>query len=157
MAGDAMDECIQRHLRREHGLAVGPFEAERVKIEIGSAAPLAEPMETEVSGSDVATGIPRVVKLTDEMVRGSLDSPVRAIVEAIRKALGKTSPELAADIQRRGIVLAGGGSLLKGLGARLHQETGLPIYRVKDPLTAVVRGTGHVLDHLKELKQVCLN
>ncbi|MBI3128093.1 MAG: rod shape-determining protein [Candidatus Tectomicrobia bacterium] len=157
VAGDAMDDCIQRYVRREHGLAIGSFEAERVKIEIGSAAPLSEPMEAEVCGSDVSTGIPRVIKLTDGMVRASLEPPVKAIVEAIRKALSKTSPELAADIQRRGIVLAGGGALLKGLGARLHTETGLPIYRVKDPLTAVVRGTGHVLDHFKELKQVCLN
>jgi len=157
IAGDAMDDCIQRYVRREHGLAIGSFEAERVKIDIGSAAPLAEPMETECCGSDVSTGIPRVIKLNDGMVREALDAPVRAIVESIRKALSKTSPELAADIQRRGIVLAGGGALLKGLGARLHAETSLPIYRVKDPLTAVVRGTGYVLDHFKELRQVCLN
>jgi len=123
----------------------------------GHCEPLSEPLACDVPGSDVSTGIPRVVKLTDEMLRGALDGPVRAIVESLRKALAKTSPELAADIQRRGVVLAGGGSLLKGLGSRLHQELGLPIYRVKDPLTAVVRGTGHVLDHFKELKQVCLN
>ena len=90
-------------------------------------------------------------------MRQALETPVKAIVEAIYKALAKTSPELSGDIQRRGIVLAGGGSLLKGLGIRLHQETGLPIYRVKDPLTAIVRGTGHVLDNLKGMRQVCLN
>ncbi len=157
MAGDAMDECIQRHIKRHHGLSIGSFEAERVKMEIGAAAPLSEPLEMEISGADVSTGMPRTIKLTDESVREALDGPVKAIVESIRKALSKTSPELASDIYRRGIVLAGGGSLLKGLGTRLHDETGLPIYRVKDPLTTVVRGTGYVLDHLKDFKQVCLN
>ena len=157
MAGDAMDECIQRYIKRHHGLSIGSFEAERVKMEIGTAAPLSEPLEMEISGADVSTGIPRTIKLSDESVREALDGPVKAIVESIRKALAKTSPELAADIYRRGIVLAGGGSLLKGLGTRLHDETGLPIYRVKDPLTTVVRGTGHVLDHFKDFKQVCLN
>ena len=157
MAGDAMDECIQRHIKRHHGLSIGSFEAERVKMEIGAAAPLTEPLEMEISGADVSTGMPRTIKLSDESVREALDGPVKAIVESIRKALSKTSPELASDIYRRGIVLAGGGSLLKGLGTRLHEETGLPIYRVKDPLTTVVRGTGHVLDHLKDFKKVCLN
>ncbi len=157
VAGDAMDECIQRYVKRCHALAIGAFEAERVKIAVGAAAALSEPLETEVAGADVSTGIPRTIMLTDGHVREALEGPVKAIVESIGKALSKTSPELASDIHRRGIVLAGGGSLLKGLGARLHDETGLPIYRVKDPLTAVVRGTGHVLDHLKDFKQVCLN
>ncbi len=157
MAGDAMDECIQRHIKRQYGLSIGAFDAERVKMEIGAASPLPEPLETEVSGADVSTGIPRSMKLTDKMLREALDAPVKAIVESIRKALSKTTPEFASDIRRRGIVLAGGGSLLKGLGTRLHKETGLPIYRVKDPLTTVVRGTGYVLDHLKDFKQVCLN
>ncbi len=157
MAGDAMDECLQRYVRRYHCLSIGAFEAERVKIKIGSAAPLDRPLEMEVAGVDASTGIPRVVKLTDDMVRHAIEAPVKAIVESIRKALAKTSPEFAADIHRRGIVLAGGGSLLQGLGARLHQETGLSIYRAKDPLTAIVRGTGYVLDNFKGLKQVCLN
>ncbi len=109
------------------------------------------------AGIDSATGIPRVVTLTDSMVRDALNSPVNAIVEAIRLSLSKSSPELASDIRKRGIVLAGGGSLLKGLGARLHHETGLPIYRAKDPLKAIVKGTGYVLDNLSDLKKVCLN
>ena len=157
MAGDAMDECIQRYIRREYGLSIGTFEAERIKIKIGSAWPLSEPLEAEVTGIDSATGIPRVVTLTDSMMRDALDSPVNAIVEAIRLALSRSSPELASDIQKRGIVLAGGGSLLKGLGARLHHETGLPIYRARDPLKAIVKGTGYVLDNLSDLKKVCLN
>jgi len=157
VAGDEMDNCIQRYVRREHGLAIGSFEAERVKIEIGSASNLTNPVESEATGIDVATEIPRSITLTDTMIRKALDSPVRAIVESIRKALSKSSPELASDIRRRGIVLAGGGSLLKGLGSRLHTETDLPIFRAKDPLTAIVRGTGYVLDNLADLKKVCLN
>ncbi len=157
VAGDEMDTCIQRYVRREHGLSIGSFEAERIKIEIGSAAPLAEPLEGEVAGINVKTGIPRSILMTDTMIREALESPVRAIVESIRNALSKSSPELAADIRRRGIVLAGGGSLLKGLGSRLHTETDLPIFRAKDPLTAIVRGTGYVLDNLADLKKVCLN
>lgn len=157
MAGDAMDECIQRYVRREYGLSIGAFEAERLKIKIGSAWPLSESLEAEVTGLDSATGMPRAVTLTDSMVRDALDSPVKAIVEAIRLALSKSSPELASDIRRRGIVLAGGGSLLKGLGARLYHETGLPIFRAKDPLKAIVKGTGYVLDNLSDLKKVCLN
>ncbi len=157
VAGDEMDECIQRYVRREHGLQIGTFEAERVKIEIGSAHPLSEPLECDAMGIDVSTGIPRTLRLNDTMVREALESPLKAIVESIRKALFKSSPELASDIRRRGIVLAGGGSLLKGLGARLHEETGLSIFRAKDPLTAIVRGTGYVLDNLADLKKVCLN
>ena len=157
VAGDEMDDCIQRYVRRQHGISIGSFEAERIKIEIGSAAPLSEPIEGEVTGTDASTGMPRTIQLTDAMIREALDNPVRAIVESIRNALSKSSPELASDIRRRGIVLAGGGSLLKGLGARLHAETDLPIFRAKDPLTAIVRGTGHVLDNLADLKKVCLN
>ena len=157
VAGDEMDTCIQRYVRREHGLSIGSFEAERIKIEIGSAAPLSEPLEGEATGIDAATSMPGSVRLSDAMIRKALDSPIRAIVESIRNALSKSSPELAADIRRRGIVLAGGGSLLKGLGSRLHAETDLPIFRAKDPLTAIVRGTGYVLDNLADLKKVCLN
>ncbi len=157
MAGDAMDECIQRYIRREHGISVGAFEAERLKIQIGSAWPLSEPLEADVTGIDSATGIPRVVTLTDSMVRDALDGPVNAIVEAIRLTLSRSSPELSSDIRKRGIVLTGGGSLLKGLGTRLHRETRLPIYRAKDPLKAIVKGTGYVLDNLSDLKKVCLN
>jgi rod shape-determining protein MreB len=152
-----MDNCIQRYIRRQHGISIGSFEAERIKIDIGSAAPLSEPIQGEVTGIDASTGMPRTIQLTDAMIREALDNPVRAIVESIRNALSKSSPELASDIRRRGIVLAGGGSLLKGLGARLHAETDLPIFRAKDPLTAIVRGTGYVLDNLVDLKKVCLN
>ena len=157
VAGDEMDDCIQKYVRREHHVAIGSFEAERAKIEIGSAWHEFDALDCEVTGTDTATGFPRTVTMTGEMMREALNSPVTAMVESIRKGLEKCSPELASDIKRRGIVLAGGGSLLKGLGPRLHHETGLPIYRAKDPLTAIVRGTGYALDNIKTLKQVCLN
>ncbi len=156
VAGDEMDEAIQRHLKTRYGLSVGTFEAERVKIAVGSAHPLPRRLETEIRGLDVVKAVPSAMKVTDEMIREAMDGPVNAIVEAIKKALARSSPELAGDITRRGIVLAGGGSLLKGLGTRLHAETGLPIYRAKDPLTAIVRGTGEVLENFATLKRVCV-
>ena len=101
--------------------------------------------------------MPVTFSVDDSFIRQALNEPVKAIVESTRRALEKTSPELAADIIERGIVLAGGGALLKGLGPRLHQETGLPIFRAKDPLTAIVRGTGEVLENFKMLGKVCIN
>jgi rod shape-determining protein MreB len=156
VAGDEMDEAVQTQVRKVYNLVIGPFEAERAKIEVGSAAALNSRMETIIRGRDLVEGVPKAVCVDDEAIREALNSPVRAIVESIRRALEQTTPELAAEITRRGIVLAGGGSLLKGLGSRLHQETGLPIYRAKDPLTAVVRGTGEVLENMKELSRVCV-
>ncbi|MFQ5895538.1 MAG: rod shape-determining protein, partial [Nitrospinota bacterium] len=156
-AGDEMDESIQRHLRTRFKLAVGPYEAERIKMAIGSAWPLPKRLYAECKGLNLLRGVPTTVRLSDETVREALEGPVAAIVQSIRHALSRSSPELAEDITRRGIVLAGGGSLLKGLGTRLHHETGLPIYRAKDPLTAIVRGTGLVLENYKELKRVCVS
>ncbi len=157
VAGDEMDEAIQNGIRKAFNLAIGPFEAERAKIEVGSAAQLNSRLETVVRGRDLVEGIPKSVSVDDAIIRESLHSPVRAIVEAIRRALERTTPEQAAEIQKRGVVLAGGGSLLKGLGSRLHEETGLPIFRAKEPLTAVVRGTGQVLENMKELSRVCVS
>jgi rod shape-determining protein MreB len=157
VAGDEMDEAVQAQVKRVFNLAIGPFEAERVKIEIGSAAPLSTPLKTVVRGRDIVEGIPKAVTVDDAIIRQALTGPVKAIVESIRRALERATPEQAADITRKGIVLAGGGSLLKGLGRRLHEETGLPIYRAKDPLTAIVRGTGEVLENLKTMRHVCIS
>ncbi len=157
VAGDEMDEAVQSQIRKVHNLVIGPFEAERTKIEIGSATVLNSRLETVVRGRDLVEGIPKAIPVDDSIIREALNAPVRAIVDSIRRALERTSPEQAADITRRGIVLAGGGSLLKGLGSRLHEETGLPIYRAKDPLTAVVRGTGQILENMKELSRVCVS
>jgi rod shape-determining protein MreB len=156
VAGDEMDEAIQAQVKRVYRLAIGPFEAERAKIEIGSAAPLDSPLTTVIRGRDIVEGIPKAINVDDTMIREALNGPVKAIVEAIRRALERSTPEQAADITRKGIVLAGGGSLLKGLGKRLHEETGLRIYRTKDPLAAVVRGTGKVLENMKIMRNVCV-
>ena len=157
VAGDEMDEAIQNGIRKDFNLVIGPFEAERAKIAIGSAAQLNSRLETVVRGRDLLEGIPKSISVDDAVIRESLHSPVRAIVDAIRRALERTTPEQAAEIQKRGVVLAGGGSLLKGLGSRLHEETGLPIFRAKEPLTAVVRGTGQVLENMRELSRVCVS
>ncbi|HLC27258.1 MAG TPA: rod shape-determining protein [bacterium] len=157
VAGDEMDEAIMQHIRRILNIQIGPFEAERVKMEIGSASPLRQRLQTQVRGRDLIRGVPVTFSVDDSFIRQALNEPVKAIVESTRRALEKTSPELAADIIERGIVLAGGGALLKGLGPRLHQETGLPIFRAKDPLTAIVRGTGEVLENFKMLGKVCIN
>ena len=156
VAGDEMDEAVQSAIRKEFNMAIGPFEAERAKIEIGSASILSSRLETVVRGRDLVDGIPKSVSVDDRTVREALTGPVRAIVDSVRRALERTSPEQAAEIMKRGVVLAGGGSLLKGLGSRLHEETKLPIYRAKDPLTAVVRGTGEILENMQELSRVCV-
>ena len=157
VAGDEMDEAVQNGIRKGFNLVIGPFEAERAKIAIGSAAQLNSRLETVVRGRDLIEGLPKSISVDDAVIRESLHRPVRAIVEAIRRALDRTTPEQATEIQKRGVVLAGGGSLLKGLGSRLHEETGLPIFRAKEPLTAVVRGTGQVLENMRELSRVCVS
>ncbi|MBI3089651.1 MAG: rod shape-determining protein [Candidatus Tectomicrobia bacterium] len=156
VAGDEMDEAIQRHLHREHQLDIGIFEAQRLKHLIGSAMPFEEPCYGTARGRKMS-GIPATVQVEDAELREALEEPVRAIVQSIKVALERTSPELAADVTSRGLVLAGGGALLHGLGPRLHKETGLPIFRAKDPLTTIVRGAGIVLENFKTLRRVCIN
>ncbi len=157
VAGDEMDEAIQRYLHKERQLEIGIFEAERIKMAIGSAVPFDEPRTVEARGRNTVSGIPTTLELTDGDIRDALEKPLRAIVQSIKVALERSSPELAADVTRRGLVLAGGGALLHGLGPRLHKETGLPIFRAKDPLTTIVRGTGMVLENFKTLRRVCVN
>lgn len=157
VAGDEMDEAIVRYLRHRYNLEVGIFEAERVKVAAGSANPLKQRLEVEVRGRDIVRGIPKQLTLTDEVLREALDEPINAIVGAITKALDNISPEFTAEIMERGLVLAGGGTLLKGLGSRLHHETNLHIYRAREPLRAVVRGTGIAMENFHAFKKVCLN
>ncbi len=157
VAGDEMDEAIVRYLRHRYNLEVGIFEAERVKIAAGSASPLKQRLHVDVRGRDVVRGIPKQITLTDEILREALEDPINAIVGAITKALDNISPEFTTEIMERGIVLAGGGAILRGLGSRLHRETNLHIYRAREPLRAVVRGTGIVMENLGEYRQVCLN
>ncbi len=157
VAGDEMDEAIIQYVSKRYKVEIGPFEAERVKMELGSAFPLLHRYETEVRGRGLRDGIPRTVQIDDAGVREALESPVRAVVEAVRRALEQTSPELAADIARYGVALAGGGCLLKGMVKRLHEETQLFFYRADDPLTTVVRGAGKVLEDLPRYRRVCAN
>ncbi len=154
VAGDRMDAAIMNHLKREYNLLIGEHMAERVKLQIGSAFPLAEKAQMMVKGRDLISGIPRTIVMEDTEVRGALQDSVTTIVTAIKLALENTPPELAGDIIDRGIVLTGGGSLLRGLDARLRDETGLPIVRVDDPLISVVMGVGKTLEELALLRKV---
>jgi len=154
MAGDQMDAAIMNHLKREYNLLIGEHMAEQVKLQIGSAYPLAEKAQMMVKGRDLISGIPRTIVMEDTEIREALQNSVTTIVTAIKVALENTPPELAGDIIDRGIVLTGGGSLLRGLDARLRDETGLPIVRVDDPLTSVVLGVGKTLEEMALLRKV---
>jgi rod shape-determining protein MreB len=157
VAGDEMDEAIIKYLRKKYNLLIGERSAERVKMEIGSAFPLDKPITMEIKGRNLIEGIPKTLVVTDEEVRESLEETVGILVNAVRVALERTPPELSADIVDRGIVLTGGGALLKNLDKRLREETGLPVSMSEDPLSSVVLGTGKMLGDLKLLRKVCLD
>ncbi|MBI3087966.1 MAG: rod shape-determining protein [Candidatus Omnitrophica bacterium] len=152
IAGDEMDEAIIEHLRKAYNLMIGERTAEEIKIRIGSAYPLDEEMTMEVRGRDLVTGLPKTVTVTSEEIREALSEPIRSIVEASRATLEKTPPELSADLIDRGIVLAGGGSLLRGLDKLLAEETGLPVHVAENPVTAVALGVGRGLDNIHYLR-----
>ena len=157
VAGDEMDEAIVRYLRNRYKMEVGIFEAERIKIAAGSASPLKKRLQVEARGRDIVRGIPKKLTLTDEVLREALNEPIKAIIGAITRAFDNISTEVTMEIMERGIVLAGGGALLRGIGSRLHRETNIHIYRAREPLRAVVRGTGMVMENFQEFKKVCLN
>ena len=157
VGGDKMDEAIMTHVKRKYNLLIGETSAEDIKIQIGSAYPL-DPEETlEIKGRDLLDGIPKNITITSEEIRKSIAEQVDSIVQAVRIALEQTPPELAADIVDRGIVLTGGGALLKGLDQLLRDQTNLPITVVDDPLSTVVMGTGKALDNINILKNVCID
>ena len=157
MAGDMFDQAIIAFIKRKYNLLIGERTAEQIKIEIGSAYPMDPEQQIEVKGRDLVTGIPQNIIITSEEVRKAISEQVDSIVQAVRIALEQTPPELAADIVDRGIVLTGGGALLKGLDQLLREETSLPITVVEDPLSTVVMGTGRALDNLNELGDVCID
>jgi rod shape-determining protein MreB len=157
VAGDAMNDAIIDYMRKSRDLLIGEATAEQVKIEIGSAAPLDTPAALEVKGRDQVRGIPRTVVVKDAEVREALAPITRMIIQAIRDALEKTPPEIASDIYERGIVLTGGGSLLKKLDERLRTETELPVHMAEDPLSSVVRGAGAVLSDIALLKRLAMD
>jgi rod shape-determining protein MreB len=158
IGGDKMDEAIIEYLKRKYNLLIGEHTAETIKKELGNAYPDSsfEGEAMEVKGRDLVLGIPRTVTLTAGEVREALTSPLLAIVHAVKTALERTPPELAADIVDRGIVLAGGGALLRNLDVLLREETQLPVTVAEDPLTCVVRGVGEVLEELDLLKRIAL-
>jgi len=157
VGGDEMDEAIVNYIKRNYNLLIGTSTAEKIKMEIGSAYRLEEEMSIEIKGRDLLNGIPKTVEITDSEIREALSDAVSKIVDAVKSALEKTPPELSADIVDRGIVLSGGGALLKGLDKKLAEETGLPIIVADDPLKAVAYGAGKVLDELDLLKKVCID
>ncbi len=155
-AGNAMDESIITYVKKKYRLLLGERTAEEIKIKIGSAYPLDKPLEMEVKGRDLDSGLPKSIILTDEEAREALKPVVDKIVETIRITLEKTPPALAADIVDRGIVLAGGGALLRNLDKKLREETGLPVSLAEDPLTCVVMGTGMMLTNIDLLRKISL-
>ena len=157
VAGNEMDEAIIKYLRKKYNLLIGERTAEQVKIEIGSAYQLDKPMTMEVKGRNLIEGIPKTLLVTDEEIREALEETIVILVNAVLVALERTPPELSADIVDRGIVLTGGGALLKNLDKRFREETGLPVSMGEDPLSSVVLGTGKMLDDIKLLRKVCLD
>jgi rod shape-determining protein MreB len=152
--GDEMDQAIVQFMRKNYNLLIGEPTAEAIKIQIGSAAPVGDEKEMEAKGRDLVSGIPKVVRVHSSEIREAIQEPIQQIVDAIRRALEITPPELASDIVDRGIVMAGGGSMIRGLDVLVAQETSLPIRLDEDPLTCVVRGTGRILDEPEKYRAV---
>ncbi|MBT3664404.1 rod shape-determining protein [bacterium] len=155
IAGDEMDECILQWFRNEHKLEIGLGMSESIKKSVGSAMQMAS-KEISVRGRDLVTGIPKTIEVSSDEIRQALKDPVNAIVEAVKRCLEQTPPELAADILERGIIVAGGGSLLKGIDQIIRERTNVPVNVAEDPLLSVVRGTGMVLENLKKYEAVLL-
>ena len=152
VAGDDLDEAIINHMRKAYNLLIGEQTAEKIKIEIGSAAPVGEEKTMDVRGRDMISGLPRKTVITSEEVRQTLQEPLSAIVETVTRTLERTEPELAADLVENGITLAGGGALLRGIDKVVANATGLDVRIAEDPLTCVARGTATYLEHLEEWK-----
>ncbi len=157
VAGNEMDEAITQYIKRKYNLLVGERTSEQIKLEIGSAFPRDEPETMEIKGRDLVEGIPKTLTITDAEIREALHEPIATIVNAVRAALERTPPELSADIVDRGIVLTGGGSLLKNIDRLLREETGLPVSVADDPLSSVVLGTGRMLDDIDLLRKISLD
>jgi len=153
IGGDEMDEAIIYYLKKEHNLLLGERTAEKVKIEIGSAFPLENEEKMEINGRDLVTGLPKTIIITSQQIRKALEKPVGDIVNSIVEVLDETPPELSSDIMKRGIFLAGGGSLLKGLAERVSRETHCPVYMTEEPLAAVAIGAGKCVEDFGTLKK----
>jgi rod shape-determining protein MreB len=157
VAGDKMDEAIVQYVKRKYNMLIGERTAELIKITIGTAYPENEIKTVDIKGRDMVSGIPKTLEISSEEVMQAIAEPVNAIVNAVKIALERTPPELASDIVDRGIVLAGGGALLKNLDKLLREETGLPIIVAESPLTAVVIGSGRALEELDLLREIAVS
>ena len=156
VAGNEMDEAIIQYIKKQYNLLIGERTAEQIKMEIGSAFPLDEEMTMEIKGRDLVEGVPKTLVVSDEEIREALSETVATIVEAVRVALERTPPELSADIMDKGIIIAGGGSMLKNLDKRLREETGLPVTLAEDPLACVALGTGQMLTDFNLLRKISI-
>ncbi len=157
VAGDDMDEAIINHMKKTYNLMIGEQTAERIKIDVGSAAPVGDETSLDVRGRDMISGLPRKTIITSEEIREALQEPVNAIIEAVTRTLERCEPELAADLVENGIMLAGGGALLRGMDRVLSNATGLEVRIAEDPLTCVARGTAIYLEHIEEWKSTLEN
>jgi rod shape-determining protein MreB len=156
VAGNEMDDAIMQYMKRKYNLLIGETTAEKVKIQIGSAFVLEKPLTMEIKGRNLIEGIPKTITVDDSEIREALSECVATIMNAIRVALERTPPELSADISDRGIVLTGGGAMIKNLDKRIRQETGLPVSIAEDPLASVVLGTGKMLTEFKLLRRIAI-
>jgi rod shape-determining protein MreB len=156
-AGDDIDNAIVQWMKKEHALLLGERTAEEVKVSLGSAWPAADEPEAEIRGRDMVSGLPRTVTVSSADIRAALEEPVSGIVDAVRATLDQTPPELAGDIMDRGIVLTGGGALLKGLDERIRHETGMPVHIADGPLTSVAHGAGRCVEEFEALQKVLVS
>ena len=157
IGGDEFDEAITMHLKKSYNLMIGERTAEEIKIRIGSAYPLEEETTMDVKGRDILAGLPKTITVTSEEIREAIAEPLSTILEAIRLALERTPPELSADLIDRGLILAGGGSILRSFDKLISEETGLPVHVADDPLTAIALGTGRYLSDFQLLKRLSVN
>ena len=157
IAGDDLDEDIVNHVKRERNLAIGETTAEQIKKEIGCAMPLMSEASMEVRGRDLSSGLPETITVTSSEIEEAMKESISKIVDVVKLTLEKTPPELASDIMEKGIVLAGGGALIKNLDKLISEKTDMPVYVAEEPLDCVVKGTGKTLEDLERLKTVLIN
>jgi rod shape-determining protein MreB len=157
VGGDELDESIIQHVKKEYSVALGERTAEAIKIAVGSAFPTADDMIAEIKGRDLVSGLPKTIHITAEEVRRAIEEPVDAIIDAVKNTLDRCPPELAADVMDKGMVLTGGGALLKGIDERLKHETGMPIHVAESPLSCVAIGSGKCLEEFEVLKRVLVS
>ena len=157
IGGDELDEAIITHVKKEYSLLLGERTSEAIKLAIASVYPMQEELIAEIPGRDLVTGLPKTIQITDGEIRQAIEEPVTAIIDSIKATLDRTPPELAGDIMHRGIVLTGGGALLRGLDKRLRHETGMPVHIAENPLSSVVIGSGRCLEEFEVLQRVLVS